>query len=359
MDSSIDMGGYYPGSGSFGGGAPRMDPNHPTIANPFQYLSFGQTFSRTFSIFFDHLDTFLALTMAVMIPFAIVFMTYGLFIISRLMQEVKLWERSDYSGFEPHHLPLVASILVVQGMAYAVMTQVGRGAMCRAVAELYLGHAPQWKSCLSDAWQRRGPLVGSAVLTHVGLLLGFIIPYISLAVAIVGGGDSLWWIITIVLCGVYVVGAGYFYTGTLLVTPALMVEPLPAPGRTVCMEGLRRSWDLATGSRCYIGCTIFGVFFLHELVRRLLHNMFFSGGNSMGSMATEIFFSLVGLAAMVIPMFVFLPLYAMYVVFGDVDIDVVVCVYVYIYLYVCINRYIRCGRWSSWHNKFWCKTLSY
>jgi hypothetical protein len=308
MDSSIDMGGYYPGSH---GGGPRMDPNHPTIANPFQYLTFGQTFSRTFGIFFDHLDTFLALSMVVLVPFAIVWITFGLFTISRLFSQMKAWERDDpYGGdsFQPHHLPLVGSILVVQGMAYAVMTQVGRGAMCRAVAELYLGQIPQWKSCLSDAWQRRGPLVGSAVLIAGGLLIGMIIPYISLAVALVGGGDSIWWMITVVLCGGYVVGASYFYTGTLLVTPALMVEPLPAPGRTVCMEGLRRSWDLATGSRCYIGCTLFGLYFMNDLVRRLLHNMFFPGW---GNMATEIFFSLVGLTVMVIPMFVFLPLYAM------------------------------------------------
>jgi hypothetical protein len=85
-----------------------------------------------------------------------------------------------------------------------------------------------------------------------------------------------------------------------MTNPAIMVENISNP-----LQGIQRSWDLATGSRCYLLCTLFCLWFLNNMVSRLLHNMFVTGD------VMDIMFSIAGIVVSVIPMLIFFPLHAM------------------------------------------------
>ena len=116
--------------------------------DPFRFLTFGGTLSRTFRLFFEHADVFLTLSAVVMIPFVVIVVTYFLVAVSLAIREAEAEATGSYFGFYPHHIPMLATVLGFQILTYAVVTILGRGAMCRAVAEAYLGQTPDWKLCL-------------------------------------------------------------------------------------------------------------------------------------------------------------------------------------------------------------------
>lgn len=49
-----------------------------TIDEPFEYLTFGGTFGRTFSLWFDRFDFFTSIAGVVLIPFAVLNISVGL-----------------------------------------------------------------------------------------------------------------------------------------------------------------------------------------------------------------------------------------------------------------------------------------
>jgi hypothetical protein len=331
--------------------------------DPFRFLTFGGTFWRTFGIFLDHADIFLILSCLVMVPVILIIGTLWIFVLSVIVREAEaevayengrssggnggghrylqqdndnggmdpIYIPSDddfngmnnnnnidgsYMGFHPHHIPMLATIVGLQLLTYAIVTILGRGAMCRAVAELYVGQTPDWKDCLMQVYQtRKGPLLGASVTATLALGLPAMLPVGLLTLAIVKESFGLVLLGTVLFLG-HVLVAFYAYASTVLVTPALVIEPLPILGSSiggsnrggclgVCLAALQRSWDLSAGSRCYILCSLFSMFFVHDLIRRLLHNMFTKGN--------LVDFSFVGILMMMIPMILFLPLYAMYV----------------------------------------------
>jgi hypothetical protein len=335
--------------------------------DPFRFLTFGGTFWRTFGIFLDHADIFLILSCLVVIPVIVIIGTLWIFVISVVVREIEaetarsnghghggghryavqdqdssVYSSSDddfninnnnnnnnnynsnnddgsYMGFYPHHIPMLATIVGLQLLTYAIVTILGRGAMCRAVAELYIGKSPDWKDCLMQVYKtRKGPLLGASVTVTLALGVPALLPVGLLTLAIVKESFGLVLMGTLLLLG-HGLMAFYAYASTVLVTPALVIEPLPILGSNtigggrgggggclgVCFAALQRSWDLSAGSRCYILCSLFSMFFVHELIRRLLHNMFASGD--------ILDFSFIGILMMMIPMILFLPLYAMYV----------------------------------------------
>jgi hypothetical protein len=79
-----------------------------------------------------------------------------------------------------------------------------------------------------------------------------------------------------------------------------MIENFSSP-----MQGINRSWELTMGSRCYLMCTLFCLWFLNDLVSRLLHNIFVTGD------IMDVFFSLAGIVVAVIPLLLYFPLHSM------------------------------------------------
>ena len=274
--------------------------------DPFQFLSFGGTLSRTFRIFLEHADVFLTLSAVVMVPFLIIVATYFLVAVSWAIREAEAEATGDYMGFYPHHIPMLATVLGFQTLTYAVVTIIGRGAMCRAVAEMYLGQTPDWKQCLLRAWQRKVPLLGASLFVAVGILVPALLPVGIFAASVIRESFGLVLFGTLVLLA-FVALVLYAYASTIMVTPSLVIEPLPIPPSDrycgfICVEGLKRSWALSAGSRCYILCSLCCMFFIHEIVRQLLRNLFTNGG------IFDSYFTIVGILVMMIPVALFLPL---------------------------------------------------
>ena len=109
-----------------------------TIDDPFEYLTFGATFSRTFSLFFDRFDLFCAIAAIVMVPFVVLVLTLGIF------GAYTLIEQEGIPDFQPKHIPLIAFVVFLQAVAYEMATVLGQGAISKAVAMMYVGQQPTW-----------------------------------------------------------------------------------------------------------------------------------------------------------------------------------------------------------------------
>jgi hypothetical protein len=264
-----------------------------TIDEPFEYLTFGGTFSRTFGLLIDRFDLFMGITGIVMIPYTILLVTLGIFIASVVIREEEVPE------FHPTHLPTIILVVLVQMICYEFATVIGQGAISQAVSMLYVGQSPNWYQCVVAAWNKKWPLIGSSVLLYGGLFVAFIPTWIIIVLAVtIPNGFT---IALAVLVGIaYVVMGQYVFIGLIMTSPAIMIEGHRSP-----IKGMTRSWELASGSRVYLLCTMFCLWFMGNLVSRLLNNMFVTGD------IMDLMFSIVGVVVTVIPMILFFPLHGM------------------------------------------------
>lgn len=264
-----------------------------TIDEPFEYLTFGGTFSRTFGLLIDRFDLFLGITGVVMVPYTILLLTLGILIASVVIREEEVPE------FHMKHVPLIVMILLIQMVFYELATVIGQGGISQAVAMLYVGQRPDWWHCVRSAWSKKCALVGSSLLVYGALFLAFIPAYILFVVAVaIPNGLT---ITLACLAGLALVVFGvYGFIGTVMTSPAIMIEGFTSP-----IKAISRSWELATGSRCYLICTLLCLWLMSNLLSRLLHNMFISGD------IMDVMFSIVGIVVSVLPMMLFFPLHGM------------------------------------------------
>ncbi|KAL3904460.1 MAG: hypothetical protein SGARI_004912 [Bacillariaceae sp.] len=234
------------------------------IDEPFEYLTFGATFGRTFGLLFDRFDLFCAITAVVIVPFVILVLTLGIFV------------------------------------SYEIATVIGQGAISKAVAMIYVGQQPTWMGCLRDAALKRGcTLLGSSILVY-GTLTVAGLPAIIFLLVVVANPNVLTIILAVATCTFFIVGGTYGYIGAVMSSPAIMIEGFTNP-----LQGVMRSWELATGSRCYLLCTLFCLWLMNNLLARLLHNMFVGGD------VLDAVLSIVGIIVSVVPILIFFPLHAM------------------------------------------------
>jgi membrane-anchored glycerophosphoryl diester phosphodiesterase (GDPDase) len=281
-------------------------PFHNDV-DPLQYLSFGATFSRTISIFFDRYDLFLVLSAIVLVPFCITLITVTIFVNSLVRR------KDTIPDFHPKHLPLIGGIVALQLLLYAVITIVGRGAMIRAVAEMYLGdrsHAAEvnWRKCFKKSLEQFWSLLGASIMVAGMMILLMILPisfhtmgtfYEGLGLTFYEGLFML--ILAYIVLLASVIAAVYIFISLVMSSPAIIIE------QRTTLEGLQRSWELSSGSRCYIMCTLFLLWFLNQLVGQLLSYMFMSGDSDV----MNVLFEMKGILLTVLPMLVFFPLHAM------------------------------------------------
>jgi hypothetical protein len=264
-----------------------------SIDEPFEYLTFAGTFGRTFGLFFDRFDFFMSLSAIVLVPYAVLMGTSAIFLASVVIRE------DEVPDFHPTHIPLISMILIIQLTGFTLVSIIGRAAIIRGVALIYIGQRPTQMSCLKAAWEKKWTLLGSNLLISGALAAGFLVPWIFACLAVVS--PNVGTITLAVITGLAFIVAGlYGYVGVIVTNPAVVVENFSSP-----LQGIQRSWELATGSRCYLLCTLFSLWFLKSLVARLLHNMFATGD------ILDVLFSVVGIVISVIPMLVFFPLHSM------------------------------------------------
>lgn len=255
-----------------------------TIDEPFEYLTFGGTFGRAFSLFVDRFDLFMGMSGVVIVPFAVLLLTISIIAASILIRE------EEVPDFHPHHIPAIVLVLLTQFILYELCSVIGQGAISKAVASIYVGQRPGFGNCLMDAWKMKWSLLGSSVLVYGALCVAFIPAWIFIALSIMIPNPFT--IILAVLSSLaFIAGGLYGYVGVVMVSPAIMIESIRHP-----VQAITRSWELATGSRCYLLCTMFCLWFLNQLVARLLHNMFVTGD------VMDILFSIVGIVVSIVPM---------------------------------------------------------
>lgn len=262
------------------------------IDEPFEYLSFGGTFSRTFSLWMDRVEFFTTIAGIVLLPFAVLFVTIA------LVGAIWILEEDEIPDFHPKHIPLVTFIFGLQYVVYSLATIIGRGAICLAVARMYVGEPVTVMECLKDAWAKKFTLISVSAIMGAAMLIGVVIVSICLGVAIAAPNGFT--IFLAVISSLAVIAAGfYWYIGIVLTNASIMVENLSGP-----IQGMKRSWELVAGSRCYLICALFCLWLMNDLVSRLFHNLFV-GGDVM-----DVFFSVVGILISVLPLVVYFPMHA-------------------------------------------------
>lgn len=264
-----------------------------TIDEPFEYLTFGATFSRTFSIWADRFDFYSAIAGMVMVPYAIFVVSLGFLF--------ALWyiEEEEIPGFQPKHLPVVIVVFGFQFFVYTLATIVGKGAIVLGVARMYVGQRPTFMECLRESWNKKYPLISATFL--IALVLSIAMVLLSIFIGLAVGIPNVLTITLAVLVGLGLVAvAAYAYIGTVLTVPSIMVEGFSGP-----IQSIKRSWELAAGSRCYLFCSLFCLWFMSDLVKRLLHNIFVTGD------IMDTLFSLAGIVVELLPLIVFFPLHTM------------------------------------------------
>lgn len=262
------------------------------IDDPFEYLTFGGTFGRSFGLLFDRFDLFMAVSVVAMIPFFVIYLTMAIFLASVFIQE------EENPDFHPTHIPLLVLTFGVQILVYDLASVIGQGAITQAVSEIYVGQRPEWLQCLTKAWSRKWQLLGASLIVYGSSFVSLIPVLIAMNFATTYP-NAFTITLSVLITVAFIAGVVYFYFGAILASPAIMVE-----GFNSSMKGVKRSWELAVGSRCYLICTLFCLWFLNQLIARLLHNMFVTGD------IMDIMFSLVGVVVTFIPMFLAFPLHA-------------------------------------------------
>ena len=263
------------------------------IDEPFEYLTFGGTFSRTFSLWMERAEFFSTIAGIVLVPFTVLFVTIA------LVAAIWIVEEDEIPDFHPKHIPLVTFIFGLQYLVYSLATIIGRGAISVGVARMYVGQPVTVMQCLKDAWAKKCTLIAVSAIMGSGMLIGVIVVSIFIGIAVASPNGLT--IFLAVITSLAVIAAGfYWYVGIVLTNAAIMIENFSGP-----IQGMKRSWELVAGSRCYLICALFCLWLMNDLVSRLFHNLFV-GGDVM-----DVFFSIVGILISVLPLVVYFPLHAM------------------------------------------------
>jgi hypothetical protein len=243
-----------------------------TIEEPFEHLGFGGTFARAFHIWLDRFDFFGSIAAIVFVPFFVLFFGLGFLL--------GLWmiEKENIPEFHPKHIPLAIFVFGLEFMVYELATILGRAVIIRGVAKMYVGQPVTTMECLREAWAKKFPLISVSMIVGFGWTLGITVAALFVYLAFSHPNPLTVFLAVVVAIVVYCVGL-YLYIGVVLAYPAIMIENFPGP-----LRGIKRSWDLATGSRCYLFCVLFCLGFINNLLNRMLHNMFV-GGDIMDVMA--------------------------------------------------------------------------
>lgn len=201
--------------------------------NLFNHLTLKQTFQRSLSVFWARWYVFLLLT-TLTIPtlIVLVFVTFGnLFI--------------DDPNITAKSVIFLRVLWVLAILLHLSVDFVVRGARVITTARIYTGHAPRCFEAIGQALKQCGSLLCVALLlgsftTFLSIILG-----VTLAVTI-DKGNRIWIVVAAVLITILAPLIVFVLVSMTSVIPLIVVENQSA------FDSIRRSWDLATGSRGYI-----------------------------------------------------------------------------------------------------------
>eukprot|EP00934_Nitzschia_sp_Nitz4_P003855 Nitzschia sp. Nitz4//scaffold101_size76361//72884//73905//NITZ4_005618-RA/size76361-augustus-gene-0.19-mRNA-1//1//CDS//3329532206//3845//frame0 len=203
------------------------------IGEPFESLSVARTISRTFSIWMDRSRYFTTIGLIVLAPLVISTVTVAATVVKWYLQSKT---DPDFQAPSIHARVMVQCVTVLMFVLLLMANIIGEGVAAIGVARMYVGQSPTILESFKEAWSRKYVLLGS-----IGIILA-IVCLVMLVVTVLSAGT---------FTGLLVFPGVYGYLGVSLIFEAIVVEGISSP-----TQALRRSWELASGSRCYIFCTM-------------------------------------------------------------------------------------------------------
>jgi hypothetical protein len=194
------------------------------MSDPFQRLTAGGTFRRTFQIFSSRYDLFLSISTLMVVPLLAMPIT----------------------GFS-------SELYAVESTVFMLFAVAGMASMSYATAELYVGQNPTCLASLRQGFSRWCTVVGATMLASLGLTGCAISVYALLVVCFVIEPSALWvFDVCASLIGMTsLVFVCYAYVSLMILLPVIMVE------RRGLRDSIKRCWELSSNNRCYIVCTTF------------------------------------------------------------------------------------------------------
>jgi len=266
------------------------------IDEPFEYLSIGGTFVRAYNVASQRLGLFVSIG-------AIVLVLLAVFNISSILL-LTIWylEEERIPNFEPKHIPLVILVFGLQFVIYEMASILGRATIMRAVAKMYLGESASVKECFQDVWMKKTPLLSTFAVIGAGLVLAISVTSSILHLS-TRSGSIFVQILLFPFVLAALAGFVYLYTGLCLAYPSIVVENFRGP-----LQGIKRSWDLSAGSRCYIGTVLFCLWLLNYVISWILQGLFKSKGHQDDIL--DIIFDIPSMLMSLLPVLIYFPMHA-------------------------------------------------
>jgi hypothetical protein len=239
--------------------------------NLFQRLSLCESLRRTVEVYREGFLVFSQIGFLIVVAQTIV----GAFILLVLrpafgMDDDEKLEDPDY--FLSHIGSFYGFLFVTTALNIVVNALFG-GAMIRAVADIYLQRKANVHDCLQLGARHACTIMGSSFLAYLAISVGMVLLFFP---------------------------GLYLSVKLFVVTPAIVVEGLGVFG------SLKRSYNLVTGSWCYVFCTYF-IVMIFMVVLHLTWNAIwkasFAGGNDFA-------FSLWGSIVATIPNVILVPIFS-------------------------------------------------
>ena len=233
----------------------------------FERLSLDESLRRTFSVYRRGFGIF---TLIALLFSAIMAVLWE--ILLPILLKVLHVDGKDFVDpqYLMNHMKELYLLLGANSVLTMLLGAVAQGMMIRAVADVYLDKSPDVKDCFKIGFKKAGVILLASLLVLVPIMFGFLfflVPGIYLAV--------LW----------FVVG------------PSIVIENKGA------MDSMKRSWELVSGSWCYVFCTFLIVTFCSAVLQSIWSALVV-GGNDAG----HTMFSPIGYVLTLIPGLLIIPI---------------------------------------------------
>jgi hypothetical protein len=324
-------------------------------SDPFQRLTAGGTFNRTFTIFAQRFDLFLIISGIIFVPLALMFVSLSKFLGSSMQTMFEAMnsldttnsggsnrnledgaydnsnsnnyydnssssnvdinvDNSNYdsnydsaSAFSANSDPMTDAFVsnmsifgtqfVLEYLALLLFAIAGKAAMAYAVAEMYAGRDPTWLNCLKKGFSRWCDVFGSAMLVSVAVFGCNIVFQLVIAVMAATGYKFMYFLCFLVMVA-WTVFLTFVMVSLMILAPVIMVEG-NGPIRSI-----KRCWELSWNNRCYIFCTIFCMCMLYYVVQLVLTGILYS-------ISTELVATTGGAILVILPALLYIPLAVM------------------------------------------------
>ena len=185
----------------------------------FERLSLDESLRRTFSVYRRGFGIF---TLIALLFSAIMALLWE--ILLPILLTVLHVDGKDFVDpqYLMDHMKQFYLLLGANWVLTMLLGAVAQGMMIKAVADVYLEQSPDFKDCFKIGFKKAGVILLASLLVLVPIMFGFLfflVPGVYLAV--------LW----------FVVG------------PSIVIE------NKGIVESMKRSWELVSGSWCYVFCT--------------------------------------------------------------------------------------------------------